>query len=877
MKFFLKILVALSLIIVYGCSGNHLITDKSYLDIVEKSFNEIKKLAENRSAELFSVFDKNLSVSQIEGLKFLYAFMPLSDLADYNGEFFLANIDVSLRTKEDMPWGQDIPEDIFLHYILPLRVNNENLDSFRIVYYSEISERIRDKDIAEAALEINHWCHEKVIYQPSDIRTSAPMSTILSARGRCGEESTFTVAALRTAGIPSRQVYTPRWAHSDDNHAWVEVWINGKWFYMGACEPEPVLDQGWFTEPARRAMLVHTRSFGAPSGNENSIVSHKNYTEVNNLSKYAVTKKIFIKVLDIDQLPVNNAIVEYGLYNYAEFYPIAAVPTNEKGISQFETGLGDLLIWASMNDDFNFKKISVRYTDTLVLILNRKAEGNYTYDLDLDVPLIPSQLPLPSPELVKLNSDRINSEDIIRQNYINTWIDAEDTKELAAKLSIDSERTLNIISRSMGNYREIVYFLTNCPDTLRVKALSMLEILPDKDLRDTKEVILSDHLKYCLQPSSLMSDEGNTVYMNYILNPRVANELVTDWRSYLRTKLPSSLAESAYSDPSMIVRYIDENIKMMNNENYYNTPLTPKGVIDLKVADNHSRSIFFVAVCRSLGIPSRLEPGTNVPQYFFNNEWNNVYFSDQNYPAKSIGYLKLYSNDKDPVPEYYIHFTIARFDNGHYKTLEYDYNKKIGDFNNELALLPGNYMIVTGNRISDSKILSGISFFDLSANEHKTYEIKLRKDLTYRNSDGNLDLSSIMNLFYDRKGSVEKIGNDGTVILWIEPDKEPTKHILNDLPLFKKELDTWGGYFLFLTGSSPDSLALISETLPGLPENSIFRVNSQFVILKDCLQSLKISDKALPFVFVTDNKGNILYKSSGYRIGISEQILKYIR
>ena len=66
----------------------------------------------------------------------------------------------------------------------------------------------------EAALEINHWCHEKVSYQPSDMRTSAPMSTILSARGRCGEESTFTVAALRTAGIPARQVYTPRWAHS---------------------------------------------------------------------------------------------------------------------------------------------------------------------------------------------------------------------------------------------------------------------------------------------------------------------------------------------------------------------------------------------------------------------------------------------------------------------------------------------------------------------------------------------------------------------------------------------------------------------------------------------------------------------------------------
>ena len=189
--------------------------------------------------------------------------MPLSDLADYDGDFFLANVNMALAVRKETPWGKDIPEDIFLHYVLPCRVNNENLDSFRIVYYDEIMNRVKDMDIIDAALEINHWCHEKVSYQPADIRTSAPMSTILSAQGRCGEESTFTVAALRTAGIPARQVYTPRWAHTDDNHAWVEYGSDGEWYYMGACEPEPVLDRGWFTEPARRAMLVHTKSFGA--------------------------------------------------------------------------------------------------------------------------------------------------------------------------------------------------------------------------------------------------------------------------------------------------------------------------------------------------------------------------------------------------------------------------------------------------------------------------------------------------------------------------------------------------------------------------------------------------------------------------------------
>ena len=129
------------------------------------------------------------------------------------------------------------------------------------------------------------------------------MSTILSARGRCGEESTFTVAALRTAGIPARQVYTPRWAHTDDNHAWVEIWSKGEWYYMGACEPEPVLDvAGSQNQQAEQCWFIQNH-LDAFTGNENTINRFDDYTDVNNLAKYAVTKKIFVRSLIGTTLP----------------------------------------------------------------------------------------------------------------------------------------------------------------------------------------------------------------------------------------------------------------------------------------------------------------------------------------------------------------------------------------------------------------------------------------------------------------------------------------------------------------------------------------------------------------------------------------------
>jgi hypothetical protein len=873
----LNFYLAMALIVTSGCNHNKLISNKEYLAVIGQSFNERKELAAAREKELFSVFNSKLSVRQTEALKFMFAFMPLNDLADYNGDFFLANINMSLRAKDETSWGKDIPEDIYLHYVLPCRVNNENLDSFRIVYYNEILDRIKGKDMREAALEINHWCHEKVTYQPADIRTSAPMSTILSARGRCGEESTLTVAALRTAGIPARQVYVPRWAHSDDNHAWVEIWCNGEWFYMGACEPEPVLDMGWFTEPARRAMLVHTKSFGAFFGNENSIIRNKNYTEVNNLAKYAITRRIFVKVLDREGQPSKNATVEYQLYNYAEFYPLAVVPTNENGISQFETGLGDLIIWAYKDDDFDYKKISVGETDTLILKLNRKAKGSYNADIDLDVPIVRSPLPGPPAELAELNSIRINTENVIRQKYIDSWINSEEVKILALKLDIDTAKLINIFSRSMGNYNEIRSYLSETPDSLKKLAVSLLEILPDKDLRDIKAFVLSDHLKYTIRPGNHSGEPENKLFLDYILNPRVANELIVDWRSYFRKNLPSGLVENASADPSQIVKFINENIILANDENYYKTPITPRGVHEIKVSDVASRSVCFVAICRSLGIPSRLEPGSNVPQYFFNNSWNDVYFADQKKPEQAKGYLKIFSAETKPVPEYYIHFTIARFENGRYNTLEYDFNKKITDFREELSLLPGNYMLVTGNRLNNSRILSNVSFFDLSENEHKTIEIKLRKDISATPILGRLDLNDVISLFGENKIARDKVMEKGAVIIWIEPDKEPTKHIFNDLPFLKSELDSWGGYFFFLSDYLQDGNGFKPEELKGLPDNCLFGTDNNMSILKKIIETNTFSSGSLPYLLISDKNGNILFTSTGYRIGIGEQILKRVK
>ena len=115
-------------------------------------------------------------------------------------------------------------------------------------------------------------------------------------------------------------MYTPRWAHTDDNHAWVEAWADGKWYFLGACEPEPVLNLAWFNAPASRAMLMHTRAFGDYRGPEEVMLRTNNFTEINLIDNYGSTGRIDFKVVDKQGKPVSDARVlslskeEYSKY-----------------------------------------------------------------------------------------------------------------------------------------------------------------------------------------------------------------------------------------------------------------------------------------------------------------------------------------------------------------------------------------------------------------------------------------------------------------------------------------------------------------------------------------------------------------------------------
>jgi hypothetical protein len=875
-----QILLVYLTIITTIFSYSQIIKDKSLIENMNKMFSNQKNIAKKRSIELFGVFNKK-DITQDEKLAliFLYAYMPLSDLADYDGSFYYENVKTTLRARNEMPWGKTIPESIFVNFVLPLRVNNENLDNFRCAYYEEIKAHISGLSMKDAALAINHWCHEKVTYKASDERTSSPISSIKYSFGRCGEESTFTVSAMRAAGIPARQVYTPRWAHTDDNHAWVEVWIAGKWNFLGACEPEPDLNMGWFAGPAARAMLVHTRAYGLYTGNEPIIDKSPKFTELNLIQNYAPSKAFNVKVIDSLEKPVENALVEYQLYNYAEFYPIARAYTDKYGNASITTGLGDLLIWVRKDNAFWFQKITVEKTNNIIVKIFQKPSFRATIEYDF-VPPVSRNIVETSEDGRNENNRKLLLEDSIRTAYISTFKDSLWAANFAKKYHVNIDSTVYAITKSFGNWQEITNFIENTSPNLRPLALKLLHNITEKDLRDTKEIILDDHFSNSLD----FYVEGNydiDFWSKYVMSGRIANENMIDWRGKIQYFFLKEPPLKGYLDPIDMKNWIINKIKIDNVANAHSrAPLTPIGVLDLRVADSRSRDIFFVAACRCINYPARINQETQIPQYFENGEWKNVLFQNQEEKKYKKGYIHLINSTVDIVPKYYLTFTIGVFNDGVYRTLQFDENKNLSDFPENIEVEVGKYLLVTGNRLNDGSVLTRLTFFEVNEEKVTDVKVEVRNKTTEEKPWGIIKTAEFSFETYN-ENKVMKLSElsdkKGAIVVFIDPGKEPSKHVMADIAAVKQNFEAWGGSIVFVLDKTKLSRSFKPENFKNIPVQSFFAFDNDKKLITEIerLKNKNIKNN-LPVIILADANGNLLFYSEGYTIGVGEQLAKII-
>ena len=758
--------------------------------------------------QAFAEIDKKLAECTEEvalACKYLYAFMPYSDIGNYAFEVFL-----------------DYAENgVYLW-----------------------KERTEGMSFREAALEVNYWCAQEATYHCTDDRTLSALAVYRRGNGRCGEESVFTVNALRSVGVPARQVYAPKWSHCDDNHAWVEIWCDGSWYFLGACEPEEILNKGWFTNASSRAMMVHSRVFDTMIPEGEVIGKDGMVTMLNELKRYARTKEITVSVKDSHGKPAEGAEVSFEVLNYSEYAPIAELKTDSLGKVSL-TRLGSIHISARMYADGEWlhaeNSMDTKTEDCCeICLMPVGKEKGIFYEEWTEIDMIaphdaPVNKDMPTPEQKERGSKRLAEANAYREQKVRNLSNPECRKFLEKETGDSSMRK------------------------------KLLEVLTEKDRTDCISQVLEEHLKSALPYEKNMDAD---IFVPYVLNPRVDDEVLQKYRKAILEQLSEEEKNMLQKEPAKIWKWIEDKIVSSPEKERSSVITTPSGCLKTGTGSILSKKILFVAMARTLGIPARLNPHDRSMEYMKNGKFISV--SAETEKKASI----LLKASADTQWKYFQNWSIAKLEAGKYITRKLEAE----NFRDQVMKLPleaGNYRILTSNRLPNGNIFAAEYYFEVQIGEMKRVELAFRN----ANLEDMLENISIPEFTLRKEdGSTVKASEltaDGKHILaFLEEEKEPTEHILNEMMEQEEAFSRYAKRIIFVVKSKK---ALETPTLSralGKLGNVQILYDDFSEIINTLGRRMYVDPDKLPLIIVTNKSLNGIYATSGYNVGTGDMLLR---
>ena len=802
----------------------------------------------------------------MEALKYLYAYMPLSDIGDYKVETFLdfARHGAFLFNEGEFKGAAN--EEMFAEYVLGARINNEDIVENRKIFYDRVKSLIKGKTMKEAVIDINYWCSSKVTYRSTDGRTANPITVYNNTYGRCGEESTFGVSVFRSVGIPARQVYVPLWSHCDDNHAWVEVWCDGKWYFLGACEPEDELNQGWFLNASKRAMMVHARCYD-PELEKDVNEGVGIPVAVNALSTYAPTREIFVKVMNEAGEPFADTKVYYKVINYSMPGEIAVTCTDKEGVTRLKTGRGSLLI--SAFEDGNYGEVLVDTAEdiqiTLVLSPDgyKKTEGSFI----MRAPSLVNSAKTENKAKSEASDTRKKEEAEKRAYKEASLFDREAAERTIKRFKGKDEEILSFaLLKSCENQRELQKFISEkreIPDKWKV---GLIDSLPQKDYQDTDADTLFEHCLYT--DEKLYEKYPEEIFYQYILSPRVDLEKIVPYRKFLSEKFKDEKVSNLDEIRELFTK-VDALLKEKPEYEYGSLVSSAVGAFTLDYASKKSKRIIFIQLLRSLGLPSRLNPNDRTMEVYINGGFAAI----EEKKESPKGCLEL-EFEAGVNWSYYDNFSILAYSEGEFKPLYLDMEdiKKDGGV---LKLNAGTYRLITSNRLPNGNIFAKSVLAEVKEGESTKLSVAfyeagisdMLSDYPIRNIEFETEKkekTSIGELTKDKNG----------IFIWLSAKAEPTEHILNELH-DKKELFNKLKTKLHLVVKSKDELedANIKRIAEELSNRDILFESFDTEAGK-LARELYLEPGLYPLICVVDKEGRGVYGTAGYNVGTADMLLK---
>lgn len=782
--------------------------------------------------------------------------MPYCDKVDVPEKVLYAFAEHAAWLREHVAWCSELPEEIFLENVAAYRVNSERIEDCYKLFYDMVMPVLDGLSLEEAILRVNLWCAQNATYHQADARTANAVTVYKSGFGRCGEESTFAVTVLRSVGIAARQVYAPLWAHCNDNHAWVEVYCGGRWQYFGACEPEPVLNQGWFSLPASRAILVHARSFGLQEHGDD-IISHNGAVTYHNVTAhYAKTVTAVLTLCANDGSLFADMQVHFKVLNYAHYGLIATLHTNQNGEVQVQFGLGSVQVSAVKDNVYYTGIIQMMKSGKHRVVLepvtfNTWQKGEFIApegDKSIEEnPHVPDAFKQELEQAKKMREERIAS-----------YYDAVRGAQFP-----QAEKLLKMAG---GNFEEVISFLEKDKNPCRMK---MLKALSDKDYYDLNAAVLEDHLTEALAFQDSIEEQ---IFVDYILNPRIEHEELFAWRSGIK-QIMGACAPAFREEPARIWKEVCAKVKIPTEDAYPTLRMNPLTVLKGGRGSATDQKILFVAVARSCGIPARLHPVTGEPQYYQNGVFHSVMDSDK-CSEQEYGNIVFLANGNKWV--YLTDWSVEYMEDGTFRVLDMEESP----WEEEQLVLeaePGAYHVTTTVRLTGGSQRFMEYFFTLCPGE--------RKEIALERSNANQDALRIklpevrLHLANAERNVMHTLESlrDGqrAICIWICEGEEPTEHILNELLERMSDVLNCQERIFLLSGQRQKQDGTLAKLMHAAPDIRLAYVDDTEAAVQ-IAEAAGLTKKTYPLAVVLDEGGSGIYATCGYNVGSIAQMLMRI-
>ena len=189
-------------------------------------------------------------------MAFLLKNMPDFDREAMDLELLKENVTYANIARTQYAWAKAVPEDVYLHEVLPYHVVDEVRDAWRKELYELFAPEVEGcATMYEAICAVNANIPRLtgVDYNTKREKTNqSPRESMRQGMASCTGLAILLVDAYRAVGIPARFAGTASWHDNRGNHSWTEVWLDGEWRVTEYYFPSK-LDHLWFMADASKA------------------------------------------------------------------------------------------------------------------------------------------------------------------------------------------------------------------------------------------------------------------------------------------------------------------------------------------------------------------------------------------------------------------------------------------------------------------------------------------------------------------------------------------------------------------------------------------------------------------------------------------------